>query len=91
MSSLETFRDHCREMAAWQPKPRLLRGGWCRSATNGIETYEAVHENCGLKNCACECHPAEVGLSDADRALFARLADEVDAYLAGDDGQGALL
>lgn len=92
MSELETFRDHCRAMANWQPPtPHIRVGSWCqdfRAKYPNLNTEDwggPKHENCAWDRCACECHPRPTGPSDADRALFARLAAEVDDYLTTDD------
>lgn len=92
MSELETFRDHCRAMADWKPpEPHIKVGAWCRDLRTEYPHIEALDEGkpdhgmCTWDKCACPCHPRPPGPSDADRALFARLADEVDAYLASDD------
>lgn len=92
MSELETFRDHCRAMAEWKPPvPHVKVGAWCRDLRAEYPNLDTEgwgppkHENCFWAKCACDCHPRPAGPSESDRALFARLADEVDAYLATDD------
>lgn len=87
---LEAFRDHCRRMAEAEHKPECPMltarepwwppGGWV--ATDGVNEMngliwlgpepEWVPPHCG------GCNSAD------DRALFARLAGEVDAYAQGE-------
>ena len=86
MTELETFRDHCRAMSDPNP-PRLDIGPLCRRLWRGDKPD---HERCARVApegaCGCECHPWNDPASEADRALWTRLADEIDAYLsAGDD------
>lgn len=70
MSDLTTFRDHCRQMADAIHKPE------CRL---WVERPGIFHPSGDWKYPSPEC----VGcISDADRALFALLAAEVDDYLA---------
>lgn len=77
MSELTRFRDHARERADWQPGiPRVA----CSERTSFGTPKPPDHTNCGGHRCGCDCHAP----TDADRALFARLADEIDAYLAHD-------
>lgn len=73
MSDLTTFRDHCRAMQATDHKPEC---GALIEARWGQHQYVRPNPACPGCNSA------------ADRELFARLADEVDAYLATDDGPG---
>lgn len=74
-SELERFRDYARERADWQAgEPRQA----CKETTIFGAPKPADHANCG--GCGCMCHAP----TDADRALFARLADEIDGYLARD-------
>lgn len=86
MSDLTTFRDHCRMMAdpaAWAKAHRLplARSPWCLPRRN--------HELCewGWQSCRCPCHDTDRPKppTDAERDLWTRLADEIDAYLAGRD------
>lgn len=78
MSDLERFRDHCRERATWRAgTPRLA----CRDRTVFGTAKPPDHANCGGRDCGCSCHAPTA----RDRALFTALADEIDAYLAGDD------
>ena len=83
MSELTEFRDHARERADWRPgEPRLA----CKDRTIFGHPKQADHANCGGGHkCGCDCHRP----TDADRALFARLANEIDAYLSNDDEPGA--
>lgn len=98
MSELERFRDHCREMANWQPpktKERTLVAHMCRDLRerypHGGDEFGPHHGLCAGTECACECHPRPEpvkGPTDEERALWARLADEVDAYLTTDEDEG---
>lgn len=84
MSELSVFRDHCRTMAAWKSGRGCER---CRGNHNPwtVTTWrEPNHDACQGGDCRCECRKP----SKADRALFKRLADEVDAYLTADDDEG---
>jgi len=83
-TELETFRDHCRKMAdpaAWAKRHR-------RPLAKSPACFERTHGECGWgwQSCACACHDGERPQppADADRLLWTRLADEIDAYLAGD-------
>jgi hypothetical protein len=78
MTYLTEFRDHCRERASWQPGD--LRAA-CRDRTAFGSPKPPDHVNCGGHKCGCDCH-APTG---ADRELFTRLADEIDAYLVPAD------
>jgi len=81
VSELTAFRDYARERAEWQPG--AMRAA-CLDRTVLGTPKPADHANCGGYQCGCRCHEPK----PADRALFARLADEIDAYLsseAGDD------
>jgi hypothetical protein len=77
VSDLTEFRDHARTMAARTrldllPEP----GGRCQMG---------AHTRCliGSLTCPCSCHDSDrpVVPTEAERALWARLADEVDTYL----------
>jgi hypothetical protein len=74
MSDLTDFRDHASERANWQP-------GNKRDACKGRTAFGTLkppdHVNCGGYRCGCDCHRP----SDAERVLWARLADEIDSYL----------
>jgi hypothetical protein len=87
MSDLERFRDHCRTMAAEDAHTPE-----CVAATNEagrrwdyLRMFREWRLSWGERPdgppmpCPGGC------ISDADRLLFSRLADEVDAYLAHDD------
>ena len=69
-SDLERFRDHCREMATAVHKP-TCHGH--RPSTWGWA--REIHPDPKCPGC----------VTDADRALWARLAAEIDAYLTTDD------
>lgn len=93
MSDLTATRDHARKMAAWVD-PRDTdsphRSGYCRDMARDLP---AEHEKCsgvlpgawGL--CNCPCHPRDPGPTDAERALWTQIADEIDAYLSGPDDE----
>lgn len=100
MSDLERFRDHCREMATIQHAEDcygaqrvtkvLLRNGRASDLDHDLscadETAHDAHEWIGDHGFDWFC-PGVCGgcVSDADRALWIRLADEIDGYLATDD------
>lgn len=87
MSDLEQARDHARTMAARTVDPRD-RSRALSLACNPAVYYEPRHGECGNDWCRCACHPRHVP-SDAERALWAQIADEIDAYLAPvEDGPG---
>lgn len=86
MSALTAFRDHCRKMAAAEHKPE------CPSLTAvpPPRIYPKYDEDgyiyamgINLEALSWKPPPCDGCLSDADRALFARLAGEVDTYLDG--------
>lgn len=88
-TELERFRDHCRKMAgAPEHEQRPSGRSWdCwEPADSG---FEPRHEACawGWQTCRCTCHDADrpQAPSEADRLLWTRLADEIDAYLTHDD------
>lgn len=79
MSDLERFRDHCRAMASFEPPTR--------PTSVSITCHRGhIYGDCNRPptHCGCSCHDV-LGPLPAERDLWARLADEVDAYLAGDD------
>jgi hypothetical protein len=81
VTHLTEFRDHCRERASWLPgEPRMA----CRDRTAFGTPKPPDHANCGGHRCGCDCHAP----TDADRELFTRLADEIDAYLVPADEPG---
>ncbi len=96
-TELEQFGDYARAMATWvDPRDRATRrSAWCRPdypfAIN-LPDHERCNGYIGAlerfqarpKLCACTCHPRAV-VSDADAALWARLADEIDAHLNASD------
>lgn len=71
-TDLERFRDFARIKAG--PFDNSTRSQPC----SGHVTGKLRHDWCNSDACRCECHQA----TDADRALWTRLADEIDAYLA---------
>ena len=91
---LLAFRDHARAKAEQTEleRPTALSGACRHSGFMGL-----THSDCQMSpaSCGCTCHDAgrEPVPSDSDRALWTRLADEIDDYLAAtlDDGQEALL
>lgn len=78
MSDLTAARDHARKMAAQQP-PDLAR-------EPGMRCQIGEHPRCifGPGTCPCACHDDQrpVVPTDAERALWTQIADEIDAYLA---------
>ena len=87
MADLEALRDHARRMAA-MTEP---------------ETETADHEpGCWLSGTGWAVHPCDACRcprlrvvaeppTDAERVIWRRLADELDAWLDGGDGQEVLL
>jgi len=73
VSDLTTFRDHARAMAGAQHKPECLTE--CLD-WRGIRKFTLPRHGCP----GC--------VTDADRELWTRLADEADAWLARDDEEG---
>jgi hypothetical protein len=68
MSELSTFGAHARAMSTTEHVPECL-------GENPVHPHPAlgwIHPDPACPGC----------VTDADRALWARLADEVDAYLA---------
>ena len=90
MGELETFRDHYRKMAKSEhrpecahliPEPDRLPWDLVYSSDGIPESLQWRGPKPPWSPAPCDC-----GLSDDERALFARLADEIDAHLsAGDD------
>jgi hypothetical protein len=78
MTDLTAFRDHCRQRADWQSGD--LRAA-CRERTAFGTPKPPDHANCGGHRCGCRCHEP----TPRERALFQQLADEIDAYLQGDE------
>jgi hypothetical protein len=82
VSDLTQFRDHCRKMAAAEHKPECK---WTSRA--GVEAFNRQQtsfehmfgEDPASRSRAVHC---EGCVTDADRALFAQMAGEVDDYLA---------
>lgn len=79
-SDLTTFRDHCRRMAdpaAWAKGNRLPQA-------RSPRCFERAHTQCtwGWQSCKCTCHDADRPKppTDAERLLWARLADEIDHW-----------
>lgn len=74
MSDLERFRDHARRMATAEHKPEctsLIPGEW-RYPRNALSMAGPTWwEPPACPGC----------ITDAERVLWARLADETDAYL----------
>lgn len=82
MSDLTQFRDHCRRMSESEHKPecpsltREPSGGWVLTEPDNPMSGMTWHRPKPRPSCdGC--------VTDADRALFAQLAGEVDAYLGG--------
>jgi len=104
MSALTDARDHARKMAEWtDPRDASdVTGLMCldlRQRWNGVrlsaeneDFLVAKHDQCDVETCSCACHPRKV-VPEAERELWTRLADEIDAYLepdevAAEDGPG---
>lgn len=96
MSDLTRFRDHCREMATAEHKPECPSltavepywppGGWDLIDDEGDWCARSGKPSTGLGwlGPKPKWEPPTCGgcLTDADRALFAQMAGEVDDYLA---------
>lgn len=80
MSDLEQARDHARTMAARTVDPRD-RSRTLTPVCNPAYLYAPRHDECRSEECRCACHPRHVPTA-AERALWAQIADEIDAYLA---------
>ena len=70
VSDLTVFRDHARKMATADHKPD------CRKPETDVRGWRGRHPDPACAGCN----------SVEDRALFGRLADEVDAYLEAKAG-----
>lgn len=93
-TDLELHRDHCRKMATAQHKPECCRCGkpYCCGCLRhppahpgwswAVEAWAMHAVTCPGSPSAPPCPGC---VSDAERVLWARLADEVDAYLTTDD------
>jgi hypothetical protein len=90
MSDLTTFRDHARKMSTAEHKPE------CEGDPGCAWTYRPP---CGFGTCGDGCKAPTTErprpdpncpgcVTDADRALWTRLADETDAYLARNVEEG---
>lgn len=75
MSDLTTFADHARAMADAQHKPECCIARY-HVGWGSFAGYDYPDPACP----GC--------VTDADRALWTRLADEADAWLARDDEEG---
>lgn len=84
MSGLTRFRDHCRRMSTAEHKPECPSltarephwDAWILAEDGKSMTWRGPKPPWTPPTCdGC--------LTDADRALFERLADEVDAYSGG--------
>lgn len=76
MSDLTAFRDHARRMAAARHTPDCARRLAKWEAAESAHRWLMDKPDPGPRP---ECHGC---ITDADRALWVRLADETDAYLA---------
>jgi hypothetical protein len=74
MSDLATFRDHAARMATAYHKPE------CRFTR--LDPSHRCGGGCTHRRQCPGC------VTDADRTLWQRLADEVDAYLTTDAAEG---
>ena len=92
MSDLERFADHCRAMATAEHKPECCRCGrpYCCGCVGHPDYHPGWDEHYGTTRWAehaarCPGNPGAPPcpgcVTDADRALWTRLADEVAAYL----------
>ena len=77
MSELSAFGAHARAMATATHKPGCV-------GQYGVKEHRVWTEQGGIVQPAVEpwCHGC---VTDADRALWTRLADEVDAYLSHEE------
>jgi hypothetical protein len=73
VSDLRTFRDHADRMATAEHKPECQRLGY--KTIHGRTFYRTESPDPLCPGCVTE----------ADRVLWRRLADEVDAYLSDDE------
>lgn len=73
MSDLTAFRNHARAMSTAEHKPECLID--CQD-WRGIRSFKMPRHGCP----GC--------VTDAERALWARLADEADAYLHRHEEEG---
>lgn len=87
-TELEQFRDHCRKQSTATEIQRPKCASFQCSPPWRNFGAQPDHAACtwGWQTCACSCHDAgrPPPPTDADRLLWTRLADEIDAYLAGD-------
>lgn len=83
MSSLTTFREHCRAMSTAEHRPECAWLLW-KPGGAWVPQYEGEDEHpASLRWIAPPPRPECNGcLTEADRALFAQMAAEVDDYLA---------
>lgn len=77
MSDLTTFRDHARAMSTAQHKGECAVNEYYDDRRWG---FRATHPDPACPGC----------VTDADRALWTHLADEVDAYLGVTDEEAGL-
>lgn len=89
---LITLRDHARERANWQPGrakwPCVQLDSWFSNPGRWFSNPGPPrHNDCPGQGCGCGCH----AVTDAERELWRRLADEIDNYLAGPGEQETLL
>lgn len=91
MSDLTAARDHARAMADRHIDPRDVSRA-LSMACDPTFFFDLRHADCRSADCSCACHPRHVP-TDAERALWRQIADEIDTYLASseDHGQEALL
>ena len=86
-SELEKQRDFARSEAERTGLRRpATHSRECRQAKKDEKALERHRCTRGPERCACECHDAtRLGPpTDAELAVWAQLADELDKYLAGD-------
>ena len=86
MSTLTTFRDHCRAMADGGHSPDcLVMTEKARSNWGYFRMFREWPEVWGEQPTGPPTLCGGGCVNSADRELFARLADEVDAYLTDED------
>lgn len=87
MSELTTFRNHARRMAEAEHQDDCE--GTPERVTRRARDRMGYRAIFGEDSPQPPIEPCPGCVSDGDRALWARLADEVDAYLSHDE-EGAL-
>ncbi len=85
-TKVERFRDHCRRMAESEHKPECPSlGSPSHPVWVGVyEQDDGIPSAMRLVGFTPDPPKCDGCMSDADRALFARLATEATMYLQGD-------